>query len=122
MRLKPGNPMGRAMMITLFLQMIALGLAIPVLIKLVGVPAGLALITAGGTALLCLIAGGLFRTPVGYLLGWLAELAGLALGLISGVMFVVGLIFTAVYVLAFALGKKIDAAAVHQLDAPDRRR
>jgi hypothetical protein len=60
---------------------------------------------------LCLIAGGLFRTPIGYPLGWLAQLAGLALGLISGVMFVVGLIFTAVYVLAFVLGKKIDNSA-----------
>lgn len=109
------------MMITLFLQMIALGLAIPVLIKLGGVPAALAVITAGGTALLCLIAGGLFRTPVGYLIGWLAQLAGLALGLISGVMVVVGVIFTAVYVLAFVLGRKIDNAALRQVDAPDRR-
>ncbi|QGN31661.1 DUF4233 domain-containing protein [Microlunatus sp. Gsoil 973] len=108
MRLKPGNPMGRAMMITLFLQLIALGLAIPVLIKLAGVPTGLALATAGGTALLCLVAGGMFRTPLGYPLGWLAQLAGLALGLISGVMFVVGVIFTGVYVFAFVLGKKID--------------
>lgn len=111
MRLKPGNPMGRAMMIILFLQLIALGLAIPVLIKLAGVPTGLAFATAGGTALLCLIAGGLFRSPVGYPLGWLAQLAGLALGFISGVMFVVGVIFTGVYVLAFVLGKKIDSAA-----------
>jgi hypothetical protein len=114
--LKPGNPMGRAMMITLFLQLIALGLAIPVLIKLAGVPTGLALVTAGGTALLCLIAGGLFRTPIGYPLGWLAQIAGLALGLISPVMFVVGVIFTAVYVLAFALGKKIDNAAGSVVD------
>ena len=118
MRLKPGNPMGRAMMITLFLQLIAFGLAIPVLIKLGGVPTGLAFATAGGTALLCLIAGGLFRSPVGYPLGWLAQLAGLALGLISGVMFVVGVIFTGVYVLAFVLGKKIDHATGTVADHP----
>jgi len=110
-RLKPGNPMGRAMMIILFLQLIALGLAIPVLIKIGGESTGLAFGAAGGTALLCLIAGGLFRSPLGYPLGWLAQLAGLALGLLSGVMFVVGVIFTGVYVLAFVLGKKIDNAA-----------
>lgn len=107
----PNNPMCRAMMITLFLQMIALGLAIPVLIKLGGVSTGLTFATAGGTALLCLIAGALFRSPVGYPLGWLAQLAGLCLGLVSPVMFVIGVIFTAVYVLAFVLGKKIDNAA-----------
>jgi hypothetical protein len=111
-RLTAGNPMGRAMMITLFLQMIALGLAIPVMIMLADVPTGLALATAGGTAFLCLLAGGLFRTPAGYPLGWLAQIAGLALGLITGVMFFVGAIFTAVYLLAFVLGKKIDNAAV----------
>lgn len=118
MRLRPGNPMGRAMMITLFLQLIALGLAIPVLIKIGGMSTGLAFGTAGGTALLCLVAGALFRTPIGYPLGWLAQLAGLALGLINGVMFVVGVIFTGVYVLAFVLGKKIDNAAGTFADHP----
>ena len=101
-------------MITLFLQLIALGLAIPVMIKLAGVPTGLALLTTGGTALLCLVAGALFRSPVGYPLGWLAQVAGLALGMVSGVMFVVGVIFTGIYVLAFVLGRKIDNMAVRQ--------
>jgi hypothetical protein len=109
--LQPRNPMGRAMMITLFLQWIALGLAIPVMIQLADVPAVTAAITAGGAALLCLVAGALFRKPVGYLLGWLAQLAGLALGFVVGVMFVVAVLFLIVYVLAFALGKRIDNSA-----------
>lgn len=110
--LRPGNPMGRAMMVTLFLQLIAFGLAIPVLIQLAGVGTGLAVFAAGGTALLCVIAGGALRTPVGYPLGWLAQLAGVALGFLTPVMFVVAALFVVVYVLAFVLGKKIDNASV----------
>lgn len=108
MRLRPGNPMGRAMMMTLFLQFIAFGLAIPVLIKLGGASTTTALITAGGTALLCLVSGGLFRSPLGYPLGWLTQLAAIATGFVDPVMFVVAAIFVIVYVLAFGLGKKID--------------
>ena len=111
MRLTAGNPMGRAMMITLFLELIAFALAIPVMTQLAGVTPLTAAVTAGGAAVLCLLAGGLFRTPIGYPLGWLAQLAGLALGLIVGVMFVVAGIFVVVYGLAFVLGKKIDNAA-----------
>ena len=96
------------MMITLFLQLIAFALAIPVLIKLAGIPTWIALLAAGGTAVLCLLSGGLFRTPIGYPLGWLTQLVALATGLVDPVMFVVAAIFVVVYVLAFVLGKKID--------------
>lgn len=109
--LRPGNPMGRAMMITLFLQLIAFALAIPVMTQLAGVPVPTAAITVGGAALLCLVAGAAFRTPVGYPLCWLAQLAGIGLGLLTGVMFVVEAVFLAVYLLAFVLGKKIDNTA-----------
>lgn len=112
MRLQPGNPMGRAMVITLVLEMIAFGLAVAVMIQLTGVPAWLTGVTVGGAALLCLLGAGLFRTPVGYPLGWLAQLAGLALGVLSPVMFVVTGVFVVVWVLAFVLGKKIDNTAV----------
>lgn len=110
--LRAGNPMGRAMMVVLFLQLIALALAIPVMTQVAGIATGTVLITAGGAALLCLIAGATFRTPLGYPLGWLAQSAGLALGFVAAVMFVVAAIFIAVYVLAFVLGKKIDNTPV----------
>lgn len=110
MRLQRGNPMARAMMIMLFLEMVAFALAIPVLIQLAGVRASLALLSAGGVALFCLACGGLLRTSAGFWLGWLAQLTGLALGLLHPVMFFVGGIFTFLYGLAFVLGKKIEHA------------
>lgn len=108
MRLRPGNPMGRAMMITLFFEMLAYGLALPVMVNLAGVPLSIAGWAVGGTAVLCLIAGAAWRSPLGYPLGWLAQLAGLAMGLLASVMFLVAGIFVAVWLLAFFLGRKID--------------
>lgn len=95
-------------MILLFLEMLAFGLAIPVMIQLAGISAAMAVSAVGGTALLCLLSGGLFRTSIGYPLGWLAQLAGLALGLLHPVMFFIGGIFAFLYVLSFVLGRKID--------------
>lgn len=114
MRLQPGNPMGRAMMITLFIEMIAFGLAIPVMVQLAGVPRSTAALAVGGVAVLCMIAGALFRTAAGYPLGWLAQLGGIALGFLTPSMFVVAGIFLFVYLLAFLLGKKIDNTAAQQ--------
>jgi hypothetical protein len=111
MRLRPGNPMGRAMMIALIFEMIVYGLAIPVMVNLAGVPLSTAGLAVGLTAALCLVAAGAFRTPLGYPLGWLGQVAGLALGFLSSIMFVVAGIFVAIWVLAFVLGKKIDRAA-----------
>jgi hypothetical protein len=102
--------MRKAMMSLLLLEMIAFALAIPMLTHLAGESTMVAVASAGGAAVLCLVAGGLFRTSAGYWLGWLAVLAGWALGLMQPVMFFIAAIFTALYVLSFVLGKKIDNA------------
>jgi hypothetical protein len=41
-------------------------------------------------------------------LGWLVQLAGLALGLLTTSMFIVGAILAGVWLLAFVLGKRLD--------------
>jgi membrane protein implicated in regulation of membrane protease activity len=46
---------------------------------------------------------------VGYILGWAAQLAGLALGFLTATMFIVGALFAAVWVLSFVLGKRLDS-------------
>jgi hypothetical protein len=102
--------MRKAMMSLLLLEMIAFALAIPMLTHLAGVSTTVAVTTAGGAAVLCLVAGGLFRTAAGYWLGWLAMLVGWALGILAPVMFFIAAIFSGLYVLSFVLGKKIDNA------------
>ena len=107
--LSAGNPMRAVLMTVLIFEVVAFGLAIPVMIFVSDVPAAAAAGFGGGTALLAVVAAGLLRSRVGYVLGWLTQLAGLALGLLTPTMFIVGTLFAAVWVLAFALGKRLDS-------------
>ena len=62
-------------------------------------------------AVLALLAAGLLRRPAGYPLGWLTQLVGVGLGLLTPSMFVVGLMFAALWVVSFVLGKRLDGRA-----------
>lgn len=97
------------LMAVLIFEVIVFGLAIPVMILVSHVSAGVAAGFAGGAALLALVAAALLRSPVGYVLGWLTQLAGVALGLLTTSMFLVGSLLAAVWVLAFVLGKRLDS-------------
>lgn len=108
--LEQGNPMGKVMMSVVFLEIIAFALAIPVMVKVSGVDGTTAALAGGGVVLLCLISGVLFRTSVGPLLGWFAQLAGIALGVLTPAMFVVGLMFLALYAGIFVLGRRLQGA------------
>ena len=107
--LSAGNPMRVVLMTVLIFEVVAFGLAIPVMIFISDVPAAAAAGFGGGTALLAVLAAGLLRNRVGYVLGWLTQFAGLALGLLTPTMFIVGTLFAAVWALAFGLGKRLDS-------------
>ena len=108
--LTAGNPMRAVLMTVLIFEVIVFGLAIPVMIFVSDVPGAAAAGFGGATAALALVAAGLLRRPpVGYILGWLTQLAGLALGLLTPPMFIVGGLFAGVWVLAFVLGKRLDS-------------
>ena len=107
--LSAGNPMRVVLMTVLICEMIVFGLAIPVMIFISNVPAAAAAGFGGGAAVLALVAAGLLRSGVGYVLGWLTQLAGLALGFLTTLMFIVGMLLAAVWVLAFVLGKRLDS-------------
>jgi hypothetical protein len=107
--LSAGNPMRVVLMTVLIFELIVFGLAIPVMIFISNVPAVMAAGLGGGAAVLALVAAGLLRSRVGYVLGWLTQLAGLALGFLTTLMFIVGILLAAVWVLAFILGKRLDS-------------
>jgi Protein of unknown function (DUF4233) len=107
--LSTGNPMRVVLQTVLIFEVIVFGLAIPVMILISGVPAAAAAGFASGAALLALLSAGLLRSRVGYILGWVAQLAGLALGFLTTTMFVVGAIFAAVWVMSFVMGKRLDS-------------
>jgi hypothetical protein len=107
--LSPSNPMRVVLMTVLIFEVIVYGLAVPVMIFISEVPGAAAGGFGGGTAVLALVAAGMLRSQVGYVLGWLTQFAGLALGLLTPTMFIVGTLFAAVWVLAFVLGKRLDS-------------
>jgi hypothetical protein len=107
--LSSGNPMRVVLMTVLIFEVIVFGLAIPVMILISNVSAAAAAGFGGGAAVLAILAAGLLRFPAGYVLGWIAQLAGLALGFATPTMFIVGALFAAIWVLSFVLGKRLDS-------------
>ncbi|HJY45534.1 MAG TPA: DUF4233 domain-containing protein [Propionibacteriaceae bacterium] len=107
--LRTGNPMRVVLMTVLIFEVIVFGLAIPGMILVSDVPPAAAAGSAGGAALLALLAAALLRTRVGYILGWVVQCIGLALGFLNTTMFFVGALFAAVWVMAFVMGKRLDS-------------
>jgi Protein of unknown function (DUF4233) len=107
--LSAGNPMRVVLMTVLIFEMVVFGLAIPVMIFVSNASAAAAAGFGSAAAVLALGAAGLLRSRIGYVLGWLTQLAGLALGLLTASMFVVGALLAGVWVLAFGLGKRLDS-------------
>ena len=68
-------------------------------------------LVGGGLVILILLAGILWaRFTAGLVLGWVAQAVIMASGFIAGAMFVVGVVFTAIWVFALVQGTRIDRA------------
>jgi hypothetical protein len=107
--LTPRNPMRVVLLSVLFFEVIVFALSIPVMILVSHVDALPAALLGSGAALLALVGAGLLRKPAGYPIGWVAQLAGILLGLLTPAMWVVGGMFAGLWVLSFVLGKRLDA-------------
>lgn len=90
------------------LETVALGLTSPVLITIAEVPVALGLTIGLGLAVLCVVAAGMLRRPVGYWLGGAIQVAAIALGFVIPMMFVLGGIFALLWFGAIGLGRKIE--------------
>jgi hypothetical protein len=96
--------------IVLAFEALVLALVTPVMISVANVKASTAIPLCLGLAVLAIVAAGLLRNQVGYILGWVIQVAAVGLGFVVPVMFVLGLGFAAFWVMAFVLGKRIDEA------------
>jgi hypothetical protein len=92
----------------LCLEAIALGLVTPVLISIARVPVGQALAIGLGLALCCVVLAGMLRGEWAYVLGWVIQVAALAVGVLVPMMFVVGGLFALLWGTAYFLGRKIE--------------
>jgi hypothetical protein len=61
-----------------------------------------------GLAGLCIVAAGLMRGPIGLPLGWLCQVLTIASGVVEPTMFIVGLIFFALWVTCLVQGAKVE--------------
>ena len=109
MRLSDGNPMRTVLLTLLLFEVVVFGLAIPVMIFLSDVSGATAGLLGGAAAVLALVAAGLLRKPVGYLVAWVTQVAGVALGFVTTSMFAIGGLFALLWVISFVLGKRLDA-------------
>lgn len=107
--LGPANPMRNVLRAVLIFEVIVFGLSIPVMIFVSSVSGELAALAGGGAALLALVSAGLLPRTTGYYIGWVTQAVGIALGLLTYGMLVVGLMFAGLWLLTFVLGKRLDA-------------
>jgi len=92
----------------LTLQAVVLGLTTPVMISVASVSVGTALAVGLGLTVACVLAAGMLRRSWAYYLGWVIQVASLALGFVIPLMFFLGAVFAALWAGAFFLGAKID--------------
>lgn len=90
-------------------ESIVLGLVTPVLITVEDLSRGLGLAIGLGLALAAVMIAGLLRAESAYYAGFALQVAALALGIVVPAMFVLGLIFGALWTTAYVLGKRIEA-------------
>lgn len=108
MTLLPGNPMTKVLVSVVAFEVIVFGLAFPGMILVSDTPLSWALtgtLIAVGLALASAVT---LRRPIGFHLGWLAQLAGILLGLLTPWMYAMGGIFALLWIGTFILGRKLD--------------
>lgn len=108
MTLLPGNPMTKVLVSVVAFEVIVFGLAFPGMILVSDTPLSWALtgtLIAVGLALASAVT---LRRPIGFHLGWLAQLAGILLGLLTPWMYAMGGIFALLWIGTFVLGRKLD--------------
>ncbi|WP_307864683.1 DUF4233 domain-containing protein [Allobranchiibius sp. CTAmp26] len=70
----------------------------------------------GVLAVLCIVTAGTMRRPWGVALGWAVQIATLAAVFVVPLMFVVGVIFLALWITALVQGRKMDQLTADYLE------
>lgn len=90
------------------LEAIALGLTTPVLVSVANVDTSVSLAIGLGLMVLCFVGAAMLRRAFGFALGWVIQVAAVALGFVIPIMFVLGGIFALLWAMADFLGRKIE--------------
>jgi len=106
----------------LCLEAITLGLTTPVMVSVADVALGTALWIGLGLTVACLVLSGMLRAEWAYALGWVIQVAAIALGFIVPMMFFLGAIFGLLWGTAYFLGRKIERERAAAYEAYDAQR
>jgi hypothetical protein len=92
-------------------EAVVVGLAIPVAISIAGADGAQAGIVGGGLVVSCLVVAGLLRYRWAYVAGTLIQIFAIATGIEVSVMFFLGAIFSALWITASWLGRRVERVA-----------
>jgi hypothetical protein len=95
----------------LVFEAVVFGLAIAGMIQVDNVPVPVAVTAASIGIVLAVAASALFRTPVGYPLGWLTQVYAVGMGILTPWMYWVGGVFALLWVVSFVLGRRLEGMA-----------
>ncbi len=102
----------RVLQVFLLLDVVVFALVIPGMIQVSNYSL-LVSFLAGGVAIVVALAGAatIHRGHLGFTLGWLTQVIGLALGLLTPFQLITGAVFAVLWVSTFILGKRLAAAS-----------
>ncbi|HYO38469.1 MAG TPA: DUF4233 domain-containing protein [Nocardioidaceae bacterium] len=92
----------------LVLQAVVLFLSGVVFIGVTDLGAATSLAIGAGLAVLSVVAAGMLGRAGGYALGWAVQVVSIGLGFVVTAMFVLGLLFAALWAASYVLGGRID--------------
>ncbi|MBC6461562.1 DUF4233 domain-containing protein [Actinomadura sp. HBU206391] len=100
--------MRRLLAAVLVCEAIVIGLAIPVAISVAHADAGTAGIVGGALALACILLAGLLRFSWAVFAGGVLQVVMIATGFVVPTMFILGVVFGALWVTTIWLGRKVE--------------
>lgn len=90
------------------MEAIVIGLFTPVAINTQGISPAVAVTVGIGLAVLCVLAAGMLRRPFAYILGSVIQILAIAAGFLVPTMFFLGLIFTALWITAIFVARRVE--------------
>lgn len=108
MILRSDNPMLRALMMLLYFEVVVFLLALPGMLLVDQRDTALSIVAVAVASVLALVAGARAKTAWGQWLGWFVQVVAIAMGVLTSMMYAVGIIFAFIWVMCIVLGKKME--------------
>jgi len=105
--------MRRMCAMVLVCEALVIALAIPVAISVAHADATAAAIAGGGAALAAVLLSGLLRYRPAYVAGSVLQILVIAAGFVVPAMFILGVIFGALWITAIWLGRSVEGRETH---------